>query len=115
MADELIDSCFRTRCAELEWDTALSDQIYFLAIWADTWRPSDASARTHDSFCRSKQFWEDVGSAARSSPAVYDVRWPPQNMQFIQPDKRAIVSSIKVEADGRSQLSRSRRSCATSD
>src|ERR1039458_8349230 len=36
--------------------------------------------------------------------AVYDARWPPQNLQFIQPDKRSIVSSIKVEAYGRSQL-----------
>jgi energy-coupling factor transporter ATP-binding protein EcfA2 len=36
--------------------------------------------------------------------AIFDTRWPPQNLPFIPPDKRAIVSSIKVEAYGRTQL-----------
>jgi hypothetical protein len=36
--------------------------------------------------------------------AIYDQRWPPQNVQFIQPDKRVIVSSMAVESYSRALM-----------
>jgi AAA domain, putative AbiEii toxin, Type IV TA system len=36
--------------------------------------------------------------------AIFDPRWPPHNLQFIQPDKRVIVSSINAENYSLDQL-----------